>query len=549
MRLTVLLSVIFFSLTTKAQFVNQLVFSRAYTPHEVDSTLAAQGIPSGIFTASFGAKAYKVIYNTVSWDSTPTIASGLMIIPDNPPCKVGIMSYQHGTTAKKTDVPSRYTGEWFLALAAASRGIITVMPDYLGLGDGPGLHPYQHAHTEATATIDLIRAAKQVSDSLGAPYNDQLFLMGYSQGGHATMAAHQLIQKQLDNEMHVTAAAPMSGAYDLSGVMTELMLSDSTYPAPFYLPYLLFAYNEVYNFYADVSDVIRSPYDTVLPPLFDGTYANWQIDNVMPGVPKLIMTQTQIDSFTNDTAHFFRVRLKENDTYNWLPTSPIRMYYCMGDKQVPYQNSIVAYQKFIAQGATNVDTVNVSATLDHVPCAQIAILGAVNWFISLLYEPLGTSTSATDASSANATDGTATANGIEGNSGYLYNWSTGDTAQTITGLAPGKYYVTITDQNDCERTDSVQVGVINGVPDFVLNNLQVFPNPASNHLNVTWSDINIVIQQVELLDQNGQQATITTQQSATNLEIDIDSSTPKGVYTLKLQSSDGKGANRKVVIL
>src|SRR5204863_471860 len=149
-------------INAQGQFVNQLQYKFTLNAHEVDSVLVLQGIPSGVFPINFGAKAFKVIYNTVSWDSTPTIASGLLIVPVGARCKVPLISYQHGTITRKSDALSNLQGEWFIALAGASKGNVVVMPDYLGLGDSPGLHPYQHAHSEATAVIDMIRAAKEV---------------------------------------------------------------------------------------------------------------------------------------------------------------------------------------------------------------------------------------------------------------------------------------------------------------------------------------------------------------------------------------------------
>jgi len=181
-------------IVAQAQFVNHLTYLGYYTKGHIDTVLASQNIPTGIFQLNYDVKVYRVLYNTVDWDSMQTTASGLLCVPVNPACKVGIVSYQHGTTLQKNQAPSYLAGnEWFVALVAASLGYDAMEPDYLGLGDGPGFHPYQHAHTEATATIDMIRAAKELVDTMGATYNDQLFLLGYSQGGHATMAAHQLI--------------------------------------------------------------------------------------------------------------------------------------------------------------------------------------------------------------------------------------------------------------------------------------------------------------------------------------------------------------------
>lgn len=530
----------------QAQFINQLQFIRSYTPQEINQVFVSQGLPSGVLPVLYGAKAYKVIYNTVGGDSLATIASGLVILPVGAPCKVGIISYQHGTTLVKADVPSNQRGEWFISLAAAAQGYIGVMPDYLGMGESPGMHPYQHAHTEATATIDLIRAAKQLGDTAGAPANDQLFLIGYSQGGHATMAAHQLIQEKLDDVMHVTASAPMSGAYDMSGVMSEIMLSDDPYSNPFYLPYLFFGYNAVYNMFNSASDIMVSPYDTLLPPLFDGTHSSGQVDAVMPSRPKLIMKQEQIDSFANYQDNYFRVRLRENDTYNWRPTSPIKMYFCRADEQVNYRNTNVAYHKFLDNGMdpTLLDTVQVSTTLSHYDCAQFAILGGVNWFKTLAYTALAGSTTHTDATSANATDGTATITPTGGNAAYSFAWSNGATAQTATGLGVGKYYVTVTDESLCTYIDSATISTATGIEDIMLSDVRIYPNPAKGNITIQASE---ALSEVKLYNLAGQQMETYTLADGSKMQLLV-ADYANGVYYIQAKSASGKQLRRKVVL-
>lgn len=531
----------------QAQFINQLTFIRYYSPEDINQVFVSQGLPAGIIPVSYGAKAYKVVYNTVAGDSTPTVASGLAILPVGAPCKVSVISYQHGTVLKKNDVPSNQRGEWFIALAAAAQGYIGLMPDYLGMGESPGMHPYQHAHTEATATIDLIRAAKQLGDTAGAPANDQLFLLGYSQGGHATMAAHQLIQEKLDDVMHVTASAPMSGAYDMSGVMSDVMLSDDPYSNPYYLPFIFFGYNSVYNLFNNASDIMVSPYDTLLPPLFDGTHNSWEVDAVMPNQPKLIMKQEHIDSFANYPDNFFRVRLRENDTYNWTPTSPMRMYFCRADEQVNYRNTIVAYNKFIENGTSPalIDTVQVSTTASHYDCAQVAIITGVNWFKTMAYETLSGTVSHANASSANATDGTATANPAGGDPGHTFLWSTGDTTQTIIGLAAGTYYVTITDESLCTYADSVTVTAPTGIQEFELSDVRVFPNPAKGTINIQAAE---QLSQVNICDVTGRQMMVNTTTNGVQTKIQVIDYTD-GVYYLHIKSITGKQLRRKVVLL
>ncbi|HAD97404.1 MAG TPA: hypothetical protein DCG19_08350, partial [Cryomorphaceae bacterium] len=160
------------------------------------STSAQLGVLSP--KAIFDVDIYKIAYNTVDVDGSPTVASGAMVIPVNTTCnQFPLISYNHGTVLKKEDVPSRNNGESLIPKLMASTGKVTVCPDYLGLGDNPGLHPYLHAESEATATIDLIRAVREyINDSLTISLNGEVFITGYSQGGHAAMATLKYIQDQ-----------------------------------------------------------------------------------------------------------------------------------------------------------------------------------------------------------------------------------------------------------------------------------------------------------------------------------------------------------------
>jgi len=64
-------------------------------------------------------------------------------------------------------------------------------------------------------------------------------------------------------------------------------------------------------------------------------------------------------------------------------------------------------------------------------------------------EELTVMVSGTDESLMGAADGTATASGLGGTGTLTYQWNTGETTISISGLTPGEYCVVVTDENNC----------------------------------------------------------------------------------------------------
>jgi pimeloyl-ACP methyl ester carboxylesterase len=300
-----------------------------FSKTQVDSLYTANGVPAFLFPTQYAVNVHRVIYNTLDGKNQPTIASGLIIVPVGDTCPVPLISYQHGTQSKKDQVFSYLKGEWIVGVAGAATGYLACLPDYIGLGFSPGIHPYQHAETEARAVIDMLRAAREIGAREGLNLSDELFLLGYSQGGHATMAAHREIEENLSGEFTVTASAPLSGAYDMSGVQFDMVASFDPYSVPGYLPFLIIGYQDVYgNLYNDISEIFTAPYDSILPPLFDGNYTINDVNAVMPSVPRLIIDSTYAAAFFSDPQHPALLALKDNDVYDWVPIAPVRMGYC-----------------------------------------------------------------------------------------------------------------------------------------------------------------------------------------------------------------------------
>ena len=99
----------------------------------------------------------------------------------------------------------------------------------------------------------------------------------------------------------------------------------------------------------------------------------------MPAVPGEILQPGLVEAFENDAAHPLRLRLQENDVYDWLPRAPVRLYHCGQDRHVPPENSQVALEHLRARGA-QVELVAPLPAGDHNSCAGPSLLLAKSWF-------------------------------------------------------------------------------------------------------------------------------------------------------------------------
>ena len=351
-----------------------------YPATQLSFLLMLQGIP---LTAQFDVDVYQVAYETVDPWGLPTKATGSVAFPIKAGRAWPIISYQHGTILRKLDAPSSgLSTEGLVGVLLATSGYVGISADYLGLGESPGRHPYHHAASQATAVVDALRAGRSACASHGIALNGQVFLAGYSQGGHATMAALREIESRHAAEFDVTAAAPMAGAFDLSGVTLDDALSDRPVPNPYYFAYLLQMLVDLYDVAPSLADVLAPPYDKTVPPLLDGSVDSASVNAVLPSVPHRIVKPEYLAAIRSDANHPVRRALRDNDLAAWAPRAPVRLYHCSGDQDVLPANSAIARDRMTSLGA-NVSLLNPKPGANHGDCAQPALLLVKAWFDSL----------------------------------------------------------------------------------------------------------------------------------------------------------------------
>lgn len=350
---------------------------QTYTATQINQLTENIGIP---YSARYDIVLYVMEYMTLNTKEQLTIASGTVAVPNPVVQQLPFFSFQHGTIVRRTSVPSEGSIEQnLIGILFSADGYLSIMPDLLGLGFSTGLHPYLIADVSASTVIDMLRAVSQWSETQSWGASTEVYLAGYSSGGYTAMAAHRAIEADYSDEFTVLASAPMAGPYDLSGTMLDLMLQETPYPQPYYLPYILLSYSETYDLYDSPSDFLASPYDITLPPLFDGTHSSADVNNAMPQIPIHIVRKDVIQAVKNNPDHPFIQRLRENDLINWVPRSPMRLYHCSADKIVPVANSQIAAREL---GAVTM-LVDPSPQSGHTGCALISVAGARAWFNSI----------------------------------------------------------------------------------------------------------------------------------------------------------------------
>lgn len=354
---------------------------RTFTKETLKERWKEQGVPEAIAPVNYTVDVYEVLYYTAWHDGTPIKASGLYYVPRQEGTKEALpmVCYHHGTQIKK-DRKVKLGGEQAIAIGLATDGYLVARPDYVGLGKGERRHLYHHVPTQAGASMDMLRAVRELNPSLEVTPNEFLFVTGYSQGGHATLSFHKTVQEQYSDEFKITASAPMSGAYDLAGVQEETMFKPYSHPG--YLPYLFFSFQEVYGLYDDITDIFKAPYDTILPPVYRGQHTMDYINSLIPNVPKDVVKATVVQEYLDNDDFPFKKALRENSVHDWKPEQPVLLCYCQADEQVSYLNSIVTHETMKNNGAEHIYLKHVNKHLGHNDCALFAVMHTKLFFDS-----------------------------------------------------------------------------------------------------------------------------------------------------------------------
>ncbi len=347
--------------------------------------------PAFSFLMQNSVHAYKLVYETPDTKGNMIQASGLAVIPTREGFAFPIAVYQHGTVSVKSEVPSNLSAEAAIGFIFGSNNYIVLLPDLLGFGaNEEDVHPFVHKESQATAAINMVFAFKEFAAQGNAAFNDQLFVTGYSQGGHAAASLHYVLQRDYSEELPVTASVPMSGPYSISGEMVDLILREVPYNFPHYLANTFVSYNHVYELYDSSAQLFKQPYAGMVDQFIANEIELRDVGNMMRAqlisdhgatITNRVLHDSIITILNEkNDAHPLIQALKDNDVFDWTPQVPMRLFYCKGDEQIIYTNSTLADSVMNANGAADVASQNFGDNADHGDCVAPALLNGLAFF-------------------------------------------------------------------------------------------------------------------------------------------------------------------------
>ncbi|MEU9201529.1 lipase [Streptomyces sp. NPDC048332] len=295
-------------------------------------------------TVRHGVVAYRLIYRTVDAKGHPTTASGLFAVPLGTGTRLRAVSFAHGTGSHKDDSPSMRRAVFHSApvIAHAAAGAAAVAPDYLGLGKGPGLHPWMDIASETTASLDMLRAARAFAPRTGHILDREVLVTGFSQGASAALGLGRALEAGQDRWFRLGALAPVSGAYDFGGAELPALVAGRLDPksSAVYAAYTLVAFNRLHPIYERPAEVFRGTYAQTVEELFDGAHTGLELMQGIPDSLDALLTDHGLALLTHPTgALAAALRTTDAVCTDWTPRAPVRLYMATGDEQATTENT------------------------------------------------------------------------------------------------------------------------------------------------------------------------------------------------------------------
>lgn len=344
--------------------------------------------PDSLVHPKYNVTAYRIFYKTHDYQNKEITASGLVYIPEIKNYTVPVICYQHGTVYEKNEVPSISSDLSYFApfILASESGAIVCASDYIGLGFSEGIQHFFEPTEEANAVVDMLGSVQNTINKTyhSLTFNSNVFLMGYSQGGHATLTAQRKLETVYPAQFNIKASAPMASffSFEKSTQLNNMKGSVfTTYPSVY--AFLINSVQTTQHIFPSYQTVFITPFDSLTNFLFNGNYTVGVVNALYPNYfYDALQPAFRID-LKNNPNNLFLQAIKKYDVINdWVPKTPTHIYHSESDEIAFYDNSVIAYNTFKQKGG-NVSLISLG-NVSHLDGNLKAITEVRNWFYTLI---------------------------------------------------------------------------------------------------------------------------------------------------------------------
>lgn len=298
---------------------------------------------------------YRIVYKTTI-NGKEIIASGLVCVPTTPG-EYSVLSFQNGTNTVNANAPSESALDYSSQMVEviASMGYIVVIADYPGFGKSVQLpHPYLVAEPTLRSLVDMLYGVKELvnSELPGIVLKNEYFLIGYSQGGWATLVLHKALELDYSKDFNLKGSSCGAGPYNIY-LLLQGMINITTYPMPVYIGYILNAYTLYNQFTNPVSDIFREPYATRLSSLYTGLLTSDQINSQLTTSIAGLITPDFLSNFSSSPKYAsVRDALNKNSVKAWNSKKPLLLVHGEKDTHVNPIATENMYSEMIQAGTS-----------------------------------------------------------------------------------------------------------------------------------------------------------------------------------------------------
>ena len=285
------------------------------------------------------------VYESIDVDGNPITLSGKVLLPADGKIKRCIL-VSHFTIGSNIEAPSN---SFPLEGVLVKLGYALIVPDYLGYGvTVDKVHPYLVMELTARNVLDMYKAVVPFLKEAGCqPQYEDIYLMGYSQGGATTMAVQHLIEHH-DEDVKIRRVFAGGGPYDVKATYDRFVETNvASYPCA--VPIMMQGMVVGNKLNLDMSELMAPHiYENLDEWVNSKRYTAKQLNELMGSrVTSDLLTAKGMDRTSKEVSELYKAMTNNSIlSYSWTPEAPVYIMHSIDDESVPYDNAARAKTKW-----------------------------------------------------------------------------------------------------------------------------------------------------------------------------------------------------------